>query len=152
MIQSGFNFLAMNLQKLIKILSILSIVMIGGMNDGICSAIANDKSKQVLDLHGKLDLRKSLAIISLGEMTIGGDTGMVHASEALGVPVTMIMGPTNIQMGGGIMLETSVVIEKDIWCRPCSQNGKRPCYRSQQYCMTEISTSDVRRAVQKVLA
>ena len=130
----------------------LSIVMIGGMNDGICSAIANDKSKQVLDLHGKLDLRKSLAIISLGEMTIGGDTGMVHASEALGVPVTMIMGPTNIQMGGGIMLETSVAIEKDLWCRPCSQNGKRPCYRSQQYCMTEISTSDVRRAVQKVLA
>ena len=130
----------------------LSIVMIGGMNDGICSAIANDKSKQVLDLHGKLDLRKSLAIISLGEMTIGGDTGMVHASEALGVPVTMIMGPTNLQMGGGIMLETSVAIEKDLWCRPCSQNGKRPCYRSQQYCMTEISTSDVRRAVQKVLA
>ena len=130
----------------------LSIVMIGGMNDGICSAIANVKSKQVLDLHGKLDLRKSLAIISLGEMTIGGDTGMVHASEALGVPVTMIMGPTNLQMGGGIMLETSVAIEKDLWCRPCSQNGKRPCYRSQQYCMTEISTSDVRRAVQKVLA
>jgi ADP-heptose:LPS heptosyltransferase len=85
-------------------------------------------------------------------MTIGGDTGMVHASEALGVPVTMIMGPTNLQMGGGIMLETSVAIEKDLWCRPCSQNGKRPCYRSQQYCMTEISTSDVRRAVQKVLA
>ena len=130
----------------------ISIVMIGGMKDGICSARVNDKSKQILDLHGKLDLRKSLAIISLGEMTIGGDTGMVHASEALGVPVTMIMGPTNIQMGGGIMLETSVAIEKDLWCRPCSQNGKRPCYRSQQYCMTEISTSDVRRAVQKVLA
>ena len=130
----------------------ISIVMIGGMKDGICSARVNDKSKQILDLHGKLDLRKSLAIISLGEMTIGGDTGMVHASEALGVPVTMIMGPTNIQMGGGIMLETSVAIEKDLWCRPCSQNGKRPCYRSQQYCMTEISTSDVRRAVHKVLA
>ena len=85
-------------------------------------------------------------------MTIGGDTGMVHASEALGVPVAMVMGPTNAQTGGGISLDNSVVIEKDIWCRPCSQNGKRPCYRSHQYCMTEISTEDVNRAVLGVLA
>ena len=114
--------------------------------------MANDKNKQILDLHGKLDIRKSLAIISLGEMTVGSDTGMVHASEALGVPVAMVMGPTNAQTGGGTSLDRSVVIEKDIWCRPCSQNGKRPCYRSQQYCMTEISTSDVHRAIQGVLS
>ena len=85
-------------------------------------------------------------------MTVGSDTGMVHASEALGVPVAMVMGPTNAQTGGGTSLDRSVVIEKDIWCRPCSQNGKRPCYRSQQYCMTEISTSDVHRAIQGVLS
>ena len=130
----------------------LSIIIIGSANDRICSAIAKNKSTQILDLHGKLDIRKSLAIISLGEMTIGSDTGMVHASEALGVPVAMIMGPTNVQTGGGISLDSSVVIEKDIWCRPCSQNGKRPCYRSHQYCMTEISTEDVHRAVLGVLA
>ena len=130
----------------------LSIIIIGSANDRICSALAKNKSTQILDLHGKLDIRKSLAIISLGEMTIGSDTGMVHASEALGVPVAMIMGPTNVQTGGGISLDSSVVIEKDIWCRPCSQNGKRPCYRSHQYCMTEISTEDVHRAVLGVLA
>ena len=130
----------------------LSIIIIGSGNDRICSAIADNKSTEILDLHGKLDIRKSLAIISLGEMTIGSDTGMVHASEALGIPVAMIMGPTNAQTGGGISLDSSVVIEKDIWCRPCSQNGKRPCYRSHQYCMTEISTEDVHRAVLGVLA
>ena len=130
----------------------LSIIIIGSGNDRICSEITKKKSTQILDLHGKLDIRKSLAIISLGEMTIGSDTGMVHASEALGVPVAMIMGPTNVQTGGGISLDSSVVIEKDIWCRPCSQNGKRPCYRSHQYCMTEISTEDVHRAVLGVLA
>jgi ADP-heptose:LPS heptosyltransferase len=130
----------------------LSIVIIGSKNDGICGAIANDTSKQILELHGKLDIRESLAIISLGEMTVGSDTGMVHASEALGVPVAMIMGPTNVQTGGGTSLNKSVVIEKDIWCRPCSQNGNRPCYRSKQYCMTKISTSDVYRAIHRVLA
>ena len=130
----------------------LSIVIIGSSNDRICSSIANKKSTQVLDLHGKLDIRKSLSIISLGEMTIGSDTGMVHASEALGVPVAMVMGPTNTQTGGGISLDSSIVIEKDIWCRPCSQNGNRPCYRSKQYCMTKISTSDVHRAIHRVLA
>ena len=40
-------------------------------------------------------------------------------------------------------------IEKDIWCRPCSQNGKNLCYRSKQYCMDLISPSTVSNAVIK---
>ena len=84
-------------------------------------------------------------------MSIGSDTGLMHASEAVGVPVAMIMGPTTVQMGGGTMLNRSANIEYDIWCRPCSQNGKSLCFRSEQYCMTKIPSSDVIENVKSIL-
>ena len=126
------------------------VVMLGGDNDNICSSISKI-NRSIVSLNGKLSLRESLAVISCSKLTIGSDTGLVHASEALGVPVAMIMGPTNVQMGGGVMLKKSSIVEKDIWCRPCSQNGKKTCFRSEQFCMNEISSSNVIDAVRNVL-
>ena len=126
------------------------VVMLGGDNDNICNSISKI-NRDVIDLHGKLALRESIALISCSNLTIGSDTGLMHASEAVGVPVVMIMGPTSTQMGGGVMLENSFTVEENIWCRPCSQNGQRPCYRSQQYCMNQISSSNVINAVKGVL-
>ena len=40
---------------------------------------------------------------------------------------------------------------KDLWCRPCSQNGSRPCYRKEQYCMTEIDSEKVYSNVSRAL-
>ena len=126
------------------------VVMLGGDNDDICNSISKTNSN-VIDLHGKLTLRESIALISCSNLTIGSDTGLMHASEAVGVPVVMIMGPTSVQMGGGVMLEKSSTIEQDIWCRPCSQNGQNPCFRSQQYCMNKISSSNVIDIVRGIL-
>jgi lipopolysaccharide heptosyltransferase II len=126
------------------------VIMLGGDNDDICNSISKI-NRNVIDLHGKLTLRESIALISCANLTIGSDTGLMHASEAVGVPVVMIIGPTSIQMGGGVMLEKSFTLEKDIWCRPCSQNGKSPCFRSQQYCMNQISSSNVINAVKRIL-
>jgi len=126
------------------------VIMLGGDNDDICNSISKI-NRNVIDLHGKLTLRESIALISCANLTIGSDTGLMHASEAVGVPVIMIMGPTSIHMGGGVMLEKSFTLEKDIWCRPCSQNGQSLCFRSQQYCMNQISSSNVINAVKRVL-
>ena len=30
-----------------------------------------------------------------------------------------------------------------IWCRPCSQNGSRPCYRYEKFCMNGIQPDTV---------
>jgi len=39
------------------------------------------------------------------------------------------------------------VEDKNLWCRPCSQNGSIPCYRKKQYCMTNIDIDSVMNAV-----
>ncbi len=129
-----------------------SIVILGGENDTVCDEI-NVENDNVLNLKGQTDLRTSLSIIANAQLVIGSDTGMVHAAEALNVPVVMIMGPTSVETGGGTSLADSETLEnKELWCRPCSQNGKLPCYRKEQYCMTSISTDDVLCSIDRILA
>jgi hypothetical protein len=50
------------------------------------------------------------------------------------------LGPTSRETGAGVNRDDSLSIEnKDVWCRPCSQTGKRKCYRDKQYCITTIA-------------
>ena len=122
------------------------IIMLGTKNDKICKDISliNDS---VVVYSGKTDLRKAMAIISLSDSVFGSDTGLLHMAEALGKHVSMILGPTSTETGGGVSLKESINIETDIWCRPCSQNGKQKCYRTRQYCMELISTDMVTNSV-----
>lgn len=114
-------------------------VILGGKNDTICNKIAKCDST-VLNLQGKTSLRESMSIIANSQYVIGADTGLVHAAEALGKRAVMILGPTARETGAGVNRADSIAIENnDIWCRPCSQTGKRKCYRDEQYCMTTIT-------------
>ena len=120
----------------------VAIVLIGSKKDKICKDISCGV-EHAINLAGETDLRLALSIISNAENIIGSDTGLVHAAEALGKKVTMILGPTSRQTGAGTFLDESKVVQKDIWCRPCSQNGRFPCYRKTQKCMDSIQPSDV---------
>ena len=114
-------------------------VILGGQTDDICEEIANcDPS--FINLQGRTNLRESMAIISKSKFIIGADTGLVHAAEALGKRVITIIGPTSRETGAGVNRNDSISVENnDIWCKLCSQTGKRRCYRDEQYCMTTIT-------------
>ena len=115
----------------------LPAVLIGSKKDIICNDIASGYNKAI-NLAGQTDIRLAVSIISNANKVVGSDTGLVHAAEALGKNVIMIMGPTSKETGGGTIRKKSIVIERNIFCRPCSQNGKFPCYRSNQECMDSI--------------
>ena len=126
------------------------IVILGSTNDVICDQIIKDKS--IINLKDKTSLRLAMGIVKHAQHTIGSDTGLLHISEAMGTPVTMILGPTSLETGARVTLNDSKVIEnKDLWCRPCSQNGSRPCYRKEQYCMSEIDSDKVFENVNQAL-
>jgi len=128
-------------------------VLIGGVGDDICELIKITADSPVIDIHGKTNLRESLAIICGAEFVLGSDTGFLHAGEAMGIPAVTLLGPTSRETGAGVLLKESKVIEdKNLWCRPCSQNGSIPCYRKEQYCMTGIQPEQVFSAVSKVVA
>ena len=128
-----------------------TILILGATNDIICDQII--EHSRIVNLKDKTSLRMAMGILKSSQHTIGSDTGLLHISEALGTPVTMILGPTSFETGARIVLPESKIIEnKSLWCRPCSQNGSRPCYRKEQYCMTEIDSNKVFEHVNKSIA
>ena len=122
------------------------IILLGSNSDKICFDIKK-RSKKVHNFAGKTTLREALCILSVADYVLGSDTGLTHAAESLGKPVTMILGPTSRQTGAGVNLGTSTVVDEDLWCRPCSQNGKAKCYRKNQICMDSISPDEVLRTI-----
>ena len=129
----------------------LPVVILGGRHDAVCDQIARTV-RQAVNLKGKTDLRTALAILSCAQATVGGDTGLVHASEAVDTPVVLISGPTSRETGARVRSPASREVTADPWCRPCSKNGSRPCYRREQVCMTEVRPGDVLTSLRSVLA
>ena len=130
----------------------LNAVLIGGVNDINCDFITSMSNNSIIDVHGKTDLRESLAIISKAKFIIGSDTGFIHAGESIGISAITILGPTSRETGAGVFLKKSHIVENNnLWCRPCSQNGSLPCYRKEQYCMTDIEPDNVMDRVRKVI-
>ena len=124
------------------------IVLLGSKNDTICDEIKKDIN--IVNLKDKTSLRMAMSILKISKHTFGSDTGLLHASEALNTPVSMILGPTSMETGASINHPNSKIFEKNnLWCRPCSQNGKRPCIRKEQYCLTGINIHDIAGAFQR---
>ena len=96
----------------------------GSEKDEINDSLAKINNN-VINLSGKTNLRQAMSILSLSKVVFGSDTGLLHIAEALGITVNMILGPTSKETGGGVNLKSSKNIEVDIWCRPCSKNGRR---------------------------
>ena len=131
-------------EKYIETLNQLDLpaVLLGEKKDTICFDIAK-RSSSTVNLAGQTTLRQALAVLANSAYVIGSDTGLTHAAEALGKQVYMILGPTSPETGAGVNLPGSTNIETDVCCRPCSQNGKFPCYRKTQECMDSIVPNDV---------
>jgi len=103
-------------------------------------------------LAGETTLSESLALIGLSRAVIGNDTGLTYAAEALGKPVILILGPTARETGAGCYAPKSIVLEAQLFCRPCSQKGDRRCYRRQrQLCFNQITDAQVYDALVKII-
>lgn len=63
----------------------------------------------------------------------------MHMADALGKPSILFLGPTSKESGCLPFHPQSIVLERNLWCRPCSKNGQAPCIRKERYCLTEIT-------------
>jgi heptosyltransferase II len=99
--------------------------------------------ERLINFKGKSNLKQTSQIIAKAKLLVGNDSGMGHIAESYGVPVVSIFGPTSESFGFKPHLEQSVAVSVDLWCRPCSTTGKKKCYRSQQYCMENVTIEQV---------
>ena len=80
---------------------------------------------------GKWNLTQAAQVLAGSQGYLGGDTGLAHLAEAVGVPSRIIFGPTVPDMGFGPWREASRKIQIPLGCRPCGKDG-RYCYRLKQ--------------------
>jgi len=124
------------------------VVLLGDAGDAAETArIARGISDRVTDLAGRTGILETAAVIERSVLFIGNDSGLMHLAEAVGVPVIALFGPTVEAFGYYPSLPKSKVIERSIACRPCSRNGRRPCPRGTQECLTGVPVDWVEEAL-----
>jgi heptosyltransferase-2 len=121
-----------------------NLILLGDEKDQrITTDIEQAIGDKVVNLAGRTTILEAASFIKRSIAFIGSDSGLMHLSEAVGVPVLALFGPTVEAFGYYPSLPSSKVCERDIPCRPCSRNGSRPCPRGTQECLSEIQVDDV---------
>lgn len=101
---------------------------------------------------GKWSLPELGAVLKKSRGLISGDTGLVHLAQALEVPAVAIFGPTTPEMGFGPWNPSTVSVGSDLWCRPCSKDG-RGCFRllNPYQCLERVTVDQVAQAASRIL-
>jgi len=124
------------------------IVLIGDTDDAsINQHIAENAPVPVLDLSGKTTMFQVAALLRRARLLITNDSANLHLASYLDVPVVAIFGPTD-DARYGPWSQGSLVVSKEIFCRPCMQ---AQCRFKTLECMHRVSVEAVCAAVRQVL-
>ncbi len=125
-----------------------NFVVLGGSNDHICFEIQK-QLPHVEVLAGQLSLLESMQYIAKAKAVVANDTGLLHAADLYQVPAVALIGPSAF---GYPAAKTSVVQEVELWCKPCSKDGRGKCRNSiYKKCMYDISPKKVATALNQTL-
>ena len=121
-----------------------NFVILGGPEDHFLKdLITKENQSRVINLSGTLSLLESCAVVAMAKSAIGSDTGLSHAADQLGTPIVFLTGPTAFGLPSR---KTSKSMEIDLWCRPCSKDGRGKCKNSAyKKCLFDIKPEAVSR-------
>ncbi|MEK6656823.1 MAG: lipopolysaccharide heptosyltransferase II [Nitrospirota bacterium] len=124
------------------------ILLFGSKDDkGVAAEIASLSSYKLINLAGKTSLSEATALIERSRLFITNDSGLMHISAALNVPVIAIFGSTSPERTGPYG-KGHHIIYKNAECSPCL---KRECPTDFK-CMDLISVDEVYNDVEATLA
>lgn len=136
-------------KEIIAISQDKNFVVLGGPQDTFLNELITAENKsRVINLSGQLSLLESCAVVSIAENSIGSDTGLSHAADQLGTPIVFLTGPTAFGLPSR---RTSKSMEIDLWCRPCSKDGRGLCKNSTyKKCLYDIKPTDVKKELSNI--
>jgi heptosyltransferase-2 len=97
------------------------------------------------NLAGRLDLRRSIAVLSRCRLFVGNDSGLMHVASALAVPLVAVFGPTEpgrtAPVSGRFRL-----LHHGADCAPCRH---RECPTDHR-CMSAVAAAEVLEAAESL--
>lgn len=116
-----------------------------------CRTKLDSPYPSLVDLSGQTTLWELAAIIDRCQLFITNDSGPMHIASARKIPTVAIFGSTVSAQGYAPIHEPSIVVERELPCRPCGKHGRKKCPKRHFLCMKSITTSEVLEAVEKLL-
>ena len=130
-----------------------SLIFLGDSGEyDLCHRICSNVSGSAFNLAGRSSFAFAAAIMQRSMLFLGSDSGLGHLAAAVKTPSVIIFGPTVKEFGFFPFRNRSVVVEKDLYCRPCSHIGSDKCPEGHFRCMAEISVEEVFQAVSSLLS
>lgn len=136
-------------KDLVRALPDEKFLLFGGPEDHFLNEIAAVAPDRVLNLAGHVNLAQTSSYVALCKAVVANDTGVLHIAEQLGRPAVALMGPAPF---GFPSRPTTRILQRDLYCRPCSKHGQGPCVNPEfQKCLRDISVTEVAAALQRVM-
>jgi heptosyltransferase-2 len=123
------------------------VVLVGDKGDqSVCSYI-KQASSAVFDFCARTSIGQLAALLKKARLLVTNDSAVMHLASYLNVPIVAIFGPTN-EARYGPWSDKSIVIKKDIFCRPCQ---KAQCRFGTLACLSCIKPNDVFGQIKSLL-
>jgi len=124
------------------------LALVGGAADvQLCQVVAEMAGPRAAVAAGRFDLQTTGALLRRTAVSVSGDTGVMHMATASGTPVVALMGPTVRAFGFFPYQAPAVVLERELYCRPCSAHGGARCPEGHHRCLREIHFPAVAAAI-----
>lgn len=128
------------------------VVLVGGQKDKkVADQVESCMKQTPVNLCGKTGLKVLTSVIGVCKLFITNDSGPMHIACVLGVNVIALFGPTTQEMGFFPYGKNSVVVEKDLECRPCSLHGGKQCPKGHFRCMKDVKPEEVLQVCEKII-
>jgi len=137
----------------------LPVMLLGGKEDHAkAENIVKHAGNKAVNACGKYSLLQSASALSLSQLVITGDTGLMHMATAFRKPMIVVWGNTVPAFGMGPYLPA--YSDKLVWhaevnnlpCRPCSKLGFPQCPRGHFKCMLNHSAEEIAEKAREMLS
>jgi lipopolysaccharide heptosyltransferase II len=128
-----------------------AIVAVGGPDDrGLARQLAAGGVAE--SAAGEFSLQETGALLARSRVLVSGDTGVMHMATGVGTPVVALFGPTVEQFGFFPYRAPSIVLQRELACRPCSSTGTPVCPLGHHRCLADLPPAEVADAVERAVA
>ena len=128
------------------------VLLFGGADDTtVVEEIQRRGGAAAVNLVGRIELRELAAAVSRCRVFITNDSAPMHIAVARKVPTVGLFCATTPELGFYPYTNDAIVVQKNLFCRPCGSHGGRRCPLGTEDCIREISPDAVLQAVAKLL-
>ena len=120
-----------------------AVWVIGSPGDGELGAAIVEAAPGAVDLTGRTRLTDAVDLLSLAEVVVTNDSGLMHIACALSVRVVALYGATSPEFTPPLDANARA-LALDLDCQPCFQ---RQCPLGHFKCLRDLMPDDVARAL-----